>query len=54
MNPLISMSDQDKISPYNINTVSSRQVRTIKKKLNQGNFKLIHYQILQIEIIIIS
>ena len=30
------MSDQDKISPYNINTKSSRQVRTIRKKLNQG------------------
>ena len=25
------MSDQDRISPYNINTVSSRQVMRIKK-----------------------
>ena len=26
------MSDQDRISPYNINKESSRQVRRIKKK----------------------
>ena len=25
------MSDQDRISPYNINTISSRQVMRIKK-----------------------
>ena len=26
INPLAPMSDQDRISPYNINTISSRQV----------------------------
>ena len=44
------MSDQDRISPYNINTESSRQVRIIKKKTQLENYKLIQYQILQIEI----
>ena len=32
VNPLTPMSDQDRISPYNINTESSRQVRRIKKE----------------------
>ena len=45
------MGDQDRISPYNINTESSRQMRRIKKKTQLGEFKLIRYQILQIEII---
>ena len=30
------MSDQDKISPYNIDTISSRQVMRIKKNISQG------------------
>ena len=34
--PLTPMSDQDKISPYNIDTISSRQVMRIKKNINQG------------------
>ena len=34
VNPLTLMSDQDRISPYNINTVSNRQVTRIKKNLN--------------------
>ena len=29
--PLTPMSDQDRISPYNFNTLSSRQVTRIKK-----------------------
>ena len=29
--PFHSISEQDRISPYNINTVSSRQVMRIKK-----------------------
>ena len=29
------MSDQDSISPYNNNTVSSRQVMRIKKNMNE-------------------
>ena len=36
VNPLTPMSDQDKISPYNIDTISSRQVMRIKKNINQG------------------
>ena len=44
------MTDQDRISPYNINTESSRQVRRIKKENQLENYKLIQYQILQIEI----
>ena len=44
------MSDQDRISPYNINTVSSKQVRRIKLKTQLGDYKLIQYQILQTDI----
>ena len=40
------MIDQDKISPYNINTISSRQVMRIEKILI-GDYYLIHYQIPQ-------
>ena len=32
VNPLTPMSDQDRISPYNINTISTRYVMRIKKK----------------------
>ena len=35
-NPLTPMSDQDRISPYNISTISSRQVMRIKKNINIG------------------
>ena len=49
-NPLTPMSDQDRISPYNINTESSRLVRRIKTKTQLGDYKSIQYQILQIEI----
>ena len=35
LNPLTPMSDQDRISPYNINTISSRQVTRIKKNNNK-------------------
>ena len=34
--PLTPMSDQDRISPYNINTISSRQVMRIKKNISWG------------------
>ena len=34
VNPLTPMSDQDRISPYNINTILSRQVMRIKKNIN--------------------
>ena len=35
-NPLTPTSDQDRISPYNINTISSRQVMRIKTNINLG------------------
>ena len=34
VNPLTPVSDQDRISPYNINTVSSRQVMRKQKNIN--------------------
>ena len=43
------MSDQDRISSFNINTVLSRQVMRIKKNINWGS-KLIQNQILQTNI----
>ena len=36
INPLIPTSDQDKISPNNVNTISSRQVMRIKESLKKG------------------
>ena len=30
------MSDQDRISPYNINTISSRQLMRITKNVDKG------------------
>ena len=33
-NPLTPMNDQDRISPYNINTISRRQVMRMKKNIN--------------------
>ena len=45
------MSDQDRISPLNINSESSRLVRRMKMKTQLGDYKLIQYQILQIEMI---
>ena len=44
------MSDQDRTSPYNINTISTRKVMRIKKNTNQGDYKSIQYQILQTNI----
>ena len=32
--PLTPMSDQDRISPYNINTISTRYVMRIKENIN--------------------
>ena len=48
INPLTPMSDQNRTSPYNINTESSREVGRIKKKTKLGEYKLIQYQIFQI------
>ena len=33
-NPLTPISDQDRISPYNVNAISGRQVMRIKKTIN--------------------
>ena len=49
LHPLTPMSDQDRISPYNIITISSRLVMRIKK-LSTGDYWLIQYQILWNEI----
>ena len=46
-NPLIPMSDRDRISPYNINTISSDEK---KEKYQLGDCKLIQSQILQTNI----
>ena len=35
-NPSIPSNDQDRLSPYNINTLSSRQVMRIRKNINYG------------------
>ena len=35
-NPFTPTSDQDRISPYNINTISSWQVMRIEKNINNG------------------
>ena len=51
LHPFTPNSDQDRISPYNINTISSRQVMRIKKNINWWIFHLIKYQILQTKII---
>ena len=51
LNPLNPMSDQERISPHNISTISSRQVMRMKKNINLGDYKLIQYQILQTNII---
>ena len=36
INPLTPTSDQDRISPNNVNTISSRQVMRIKESLKKG------------------
>ena len=36
IDPVTPMSDQDGISPYNIDTMSIRQVMRIKKTINLG------------------
>ena len=36
VNPLTPTSDQDRTSPYNINTVSCRKVMRINTNINQG------------------
>ena len=37
-NPLTPISDQDRISPHNINLISSIQVMRIKENISQGLF----------------
>ena len=49
VNPSTPMSDQDRISLYNINTIIGRQAMRIKKKQLDG-YLLIQYQILRTNI----
>ena len=51
LKPLTPKSDQERISPYIIDTSSSTQALRIKKKTQLRNYKLIQYQILQTDII---
>ena len=51
LNPLTLKSDQERISPYIMDTASSTQVLRKKKKTQLRNYKLIQYQILQTDII---
>ena len=50
-NPLTPMSDQDRISSYNINTISIRQVMRMKKNTSLRIFWFIQYQILRNSIV---
>ena len=36
LNPFNAVNDQERISPYNISTISSRQVMRIQNNINQG------------------
>ena len=38
INPLTPINDQDRISPYIISTISSRQVMKVKKKYQSGDY----------------
>ena len=49
VNPSTPMSDQDRISLYNINTITGRQAMRIKKYQLDG-YLLIQYQILRTNI----
>ena len=49
-NPSTLVSDQDRISPYNINTISSRQEMRIKKTINKGIIIQFKIKILQTNI----
>ena len=51
LNNLNPTSDQDRNSPYNINTISSRQVMITKKNIQLRDYRLIQYQILRAKII---
>ena len=44
------MTDQDRISPYNINTISSRQGDENIDKYQLRDYQLIQYKILQTNI----
>ena len=39
INPFTPISDQDRISPYNINTISSGQEMRMKKNISYRNFR---------------
>ena len=46
LKPFTPMSDQDRISPYNINTIASRQVMRIDKNYQLWEWTFDQYQIL--------
>ena len=50
LNPLTPMSVQDRISPFNINYILGRKLMRMKK-ISRRDYKLIQYQILQINIL---
>ena len=45
LNPLTPISNQNRISLYNINTISTRQVMRIKKNINTKFSKLTLYEL---------
>ena len=52
INPLAPKNDQDLISPYNINTKSSRQLMKTKQNINQWIIsRMIQYQVLRTNVI---
>ena len=52
LNPLTPIKDQDRISPYNINTnnICKQKSDENKDKYQLGDYKLIQYQILRANI----
>ena len=52
MNSLTLMSDQDRISPHNIHTISSGQVMIIKRDINKGVISRSSNKILRTKIIV--
>ena len=49
--PLTHKRDQDKISPYKINTISGKQVMRIRKNMNKEKYELGDYKLIQNHIV---
>ena len=54
LNPSNPMSDQDRIFPHNISTLSIRLLKSIIKKYQVGDYKLIQHKILRTKIMRIT